>query len=237
MKNKVLGVLFVIAFIILQFIVTIYSNFYKIETIDVVIPLIILTFVLIFSGRLSEVTWPGGISFKLKQEGQKDVINLVRKYSEESFEPLPEFEIAKGEIIELPDGAKLILSFEIGRTDYYHRDDIQRYIRFLEEKFVIDKILFKGHKGKFKGVIDIINFKNHVQLDENIVQKIETGNILAIPNMITFSITEDTTVREAVEIMDRHNKPIAPVVDRYDTYVGVVELDEILKKMFLKISS
>jgi hypothetical protein len=201
---------------------------------------------LILSGKLKEIKGPGGIGLTLSDIGSKPI-------SPDFFElPLavdPERVTGKGFVDELKEKVgnqpPTTLSFEIGKKRYYGGGAIHHYIEFLEIFPVFQYILFNDKYKRFQGIMTVENFKKvqnrDYKMDNNIngnkfdlVRKIETGSILSEPSVITVTIENNATNKEALVLMDEINENFIPVV-KSGKFIGLVTQEEIVRKSFLKL--
>jgi len=70
---------------------------------------------------------------------------------------------------------------------------------------------------------------------EDIIQKIESGEILEDTRVIRNSIEIDSTNKQALDEMERVNINLLPVIDDRRAFVGVITQEEIVRKTLTKL--
>ncbi len=208
----------------------------EIEPVHVFIALVPFAILLAASGQLKEIRGPGGIALLLRSEAQRSI----------SLE-VPEMELeVQPEVVEEKGGTDRLrallarnppttLSFEIGKRDYYARRAIEEYVRELERYPHFRNIIFVDRDGGFKGLMTAADYRVLLQSDD-IVSKIETGEILRDPRVIMDSVEAGSTNRQALSAMDRVGANSLAVVDRRARFVGVVTQDEIVRRMLASVA-
>jgi cytochrome oxidase Cu insertion factor (SCO1/SenC/PrrC family) len=208
---------------------------FKLEPVHLFIALIPFVILLIVSGKLKEIKGPGGIALSLRDEVQRP---LSPELTQTPLEVEPQPVAVKGRVDRLrtmiEQKSPTTLSFEVGRKDYYGEWAIKKYIKELETRPDFRFILFNDADGKFLGLMKLQNYKS-VLLAENIVEKLETRDILQHPKVVKTSVPVNSTNREALEGMDKANTNMLVVVDHQGRFVGVVRQEEIVRKVLAKV--
>ena len=208
---------------------------FKLEPLQVFIALIPLIIWLIVSGKLKEIRGPGGIGLSMRDEVKKPV---SPELTEMALEVDPAIVKEKGGIDKLRNriaqSPPTTLSFEVGKENYYGQWAIEEYIRELEKHPDFRVILFTDADGKFKGCMKVSDYKTLLQTG-NIVQKLESGQILKDHRVIRNSVQITSTNKQALSEMDRVNVNMLPVVDHEGKFIGVVTQEEIVRKILTKV--
>lgn len=208
---------------------------FKLETLRVFLALIPFVIWLIVSGKLKEIRGPGGIGLSMRDEVQKPV---SPELIEMPLEVDPAIVQQKVGIDGLRDriawNPPSTLSFEAGKKNYYKEGMIKRYIWELERHRVFRFILFNDADGKLKGCMKVSDFKTVLQTG-NIVQNLESGQILKDPRVIRNSAQLTSTNKQALKEMDKANSSMLPVVDREGKFIGIVTQEEIVRKILTRV--
>ena len=209
---------------------------FKLQPMHIFIALIPFIIFLIVSGKLKEISGPWGmIALSMRGEAQKPVS------PELSETPL---EIQPGTVIEKKERCMLqkridqniptVLSFEVEKKNYYEQVVIKEYLRELEKHPDFRFILFTDADGKFKGFLKVSDFKAILKFG-NLVQKLESGEIIKDPKLIRNSVQITSTNKQALNEMDRANVSMLAVVDREEKFIGFVTQEEIVRKILAKV--
>jgi hypothetical protein len=208
---------------------------FKLEAVHVFVALVPFLMLLILSGKLKEISGPGGIALSLRDEAQKPVSLQI---SEMPLEIDPEIVQEKGGVNllaeRLAENPPTTLSFQIGRTNYYSQRDIEEYLDQLSQHPDFQNILFADRDGKFKGLMGVEVFRTLLQAGR-VIEDIENGRILENPRVVTSSIPVNATNRQALTEMDRRELNRIAVVDLRGAFIGVLTQDEIIRKIMTKM--
>lgn len=206
----------------------------KIEPIHIFIAFIPFSILLLVSGKLKEISGPGGIGLTMRDEVQKPVFPELITPLEIEQDIVEE----KGRNVPLQDKISKIhpttLSFEILKRNFYREDAINNYIQELRKHPNFKFILFTDSEGKFKGYMKVGDFKGLMEIS-NIVQKIESGAILEDPRVINNFIKITSTNKQALYEMDKMSDNILPVVDGERKFIGIVTQEGLVRKILTKV--
>jgi uncharacterized membrane protein len=209
---------------------------FKIEAVYVFIALVPFIIMLVLSGKLKEISGPGGWTIILRDEARKP---LSPELKEMELELDPAIVMDKGTVKTLTERIAqrlpTTLSLQIGKLGYYGEWAIGKYINDLEEGSPHFKnVLFTDELGRFKGFIRANDFKMLMKEDK-IVEKIETGRILEDSRILKKSVQIGSTNQQALIEMERVGQNILAVVDRNEKFVGTITQEEIVRKILTKV--
>lgn len=211
----------------------------KIEPIHIFIAFIPFTILLLVSGKLKEISGPGGIGLTMRDEVQKPVflelitpLEIEQDIVEEKKRNVP----PQGELnapfqYKISKNPPTTLSFEILKRNFYEKNAINRYIEELRKHPNFKFILFTDSEGKFKGHMKVGDFMEI----NNIVQEIERGVILKNSKVIKNFIKITSTNKQALYEMDKMSTNILPVVNCERKYIGIVTQEELVRKILTKV--
>lgn len=210
---------------------------FKLEPVHVFIALIPFIILLIVSGKLKEIRGPGGIGLSMRDEIQKPVSSEIIEST--SLEVDSAYVMQKGSSIrdkrnEIAENPPQVLSFKIGVENIYANRVISEYIDVLEPFPEFRFILFNDKNGKFMGCMKFSDFKVVLRTGD-ILQMIESGQILNTPRVIRNSIQTTSTTRQALNEMERLKSNILPVVDHEQKFIGMVTQEELVRKILIKV--
>jgi hypothetical protein len=211
---------------------------FKIESTHVFIALAPLAIWLIVSGKLDEIRGPGGIGLLIRDEVQKPIpaelvdkpLDVVPDYvrEKEDTERLSRQvnqDLAAGK----PPAA---LSFRVGKKGYYGEGAIESSISTMERSPKFQFIIFNDEKGKFKGFMKVDDFERLMGSD--IVDMIESSQILENPKVIKDYIKKTSTNRKALDEMEKANTNMLGIVDEDYKLIQIITRDEILRKILTR---
>lgn len=127
------------------------------------------------------------------------------------------------------------LSFVVGRPHAYARSVIQRYVDALSTTPQFRHILFKDDVGAFLGYMPASVFKQLLDANDDIVDRIESGAILQHRAVIRGSVAQTATNRQALHRMDALNLSELAVLDADGRFVGTITQDEIVRKILASV--
>lgn len=207
----------------------------KIETIHIVISLIPFMIMLILSDKLKEIKGPGGIGLSMRDEASKA---LAPQYEDETIEVNPEVTLEKGGEESLRSAIQnkqtTTLSLTVGRESYYNQEAINYYIHELEKKQELHFIIFNDIAGRFQGFMNVKDYKQYEETG-NVVNDLETGQILNHSDVTTHSINLGESNKTALNLMDKTNNSRLAVIDSRGRFIGVTTQDEIVRKILSKV--
>jgi hypothetical protein len=149
-----ISVAFLAMLALIVFITSISTDFAKLEPIHVFVALVPFIVLLVVSGRLGEVTAPGGISFKMRDEVRKPVLPEATGME---LEVDPAITMEKGAIPAIQDriaqNPPTALSLKVQWSGYYSEFAIRQYLEELRQYPGFRNILFTDKEGRFKGLM------------------------------------------------------------------------------------
>lgn len=232
------------AFLFLVFFVAVFSKVFlgekSIQATTIAVGLIPFVIYLVLAGKLTEFRGPGGIGVTLKEEVEKTV---TLSYGDEVIQYEPEVVEEKMSVNELRNNLRkkrpTVLTFEIGKTNYYKEWAIDEYIKDFSKNPEFKTIVFKGYDGRFQGFMNLEDFKGLLERSGNdhmnIVRLLENGSILNQSRVNTLFITREDTNKAALKKMEENRKREAAVVDERQVFIGTIRQDDIMKKVLVTI--
>ncbi len=207
----------------------------KIEPIHVFIALMPFIILLIASGKLKEIKGPGGIALLMRDEAERGISLEVEN---NALEIDPQITHEKGGLESLlhmiSERPPTALSFVLEKRGYYGNYAIETYIRELRALSEFRYIIFVSISGKFSGYMKVDDFA--ILLEKgNIIEGIESASILQNKNMYRDKIKANSSNREALSAMEKANVNELAVVDSSDKFVGIINQEQIVRKVLSKI--
>jgi hypothetical protein len=188
---------------------------------------------LVVSGRIKELKGPGGLDVILQDAGNDRIPTEAGPLPVE-----PSVTVDKGPVADLETIGRVSptsLCFQLGKNDYSNQI-ISKYLDTLESNPKFNTIIFTDKTNKLKGMMKARDFRAlHKAPGRNTARRIATAEILQAPGVITNSIREDSTNKEALEQMDRTGTDVLPVVDAQGKYAGYVRKDKILGSIISRV--
>lgn len=191
---------------------------------------------LIVSGKISELRGPGGLGISFQKATKADIAPLKAI-------PLPMEEarvLQKGTTAELEEKVRRtspnVLSFEIGKKDYYEKDAITKYLEVLGRIPGFKLIVFTDATGRHIASTTLSIFTSlNLKSDYNLVEAVEKGTILGDPGIVHSFLGRDSTNKDALDEMQRAGVDTIPVLDKGRTVVGIVERNKIVTDVVSKV--
>jgi hypothetical protein len=177
---------------------------------------------LALSGRITEMTLPGGMGFKtaalqsvsLKSDGEKispDTIEIGMKGGMQNLD-------------DLKQRGTLALSFELGGS-HYDNLAIQQYLTALTE---LRYIIFTNREGVYVGFAPASLIRKHFgNAAFDLAQFIENSDTERIPGFTDMSVRKDSSRAAAPDAMDQAQLAEVPVVDANGRFVGMLDRDKL----------
>lgn len=130
------------------------------------------------------------------------------------------------------------LTLEIGKKGYYLNHAIEEYLRELTPYSFFKYVLFKNKSGEFHGIISGIKLLEELQTNNiDLVQHIESGNISQIPGLSEISVQSGTSKQRALQLMDSNGLSELPVVNEFQSFIGVIERNKITSSIVVQLVS
>lgn len=122
-----------------------------------------------------------------------------------------------------------VLAFEIGREGFYEEWAIYEYLDVLSEN--LKYVLFVDEAGQFEGYTHLDDFEALLQSSDDLIDDVETGDVLGEPAVNTAAVPQDSSNKAALQEMDRRRVDEVAVLSPNDRFVGVVTQDELVRKL------
>lgn len=206
-----------------------------IEAIYVAIALAPFVFYLFVGDKLKQFKG-GGIELTLRDEAAKEV-EAVTDDAAIEFTPASANEKAGYGALEhmLATEPPTTLAFVVGHPNRYARSAIQTYIDALTTTPQFRHVLFKDTTERFLGYMPASVFRQLLDADDEIVDRIESGTILQHGAVIRGSVARTATNRQALHRMDALNVSELAVLDDAERFVGTITQDEIVRKILANV--
>ena len=207
----------------------------KIEPIYVFIALIPFIVLLIASGKLKEIKGPGGIALLMKDEAEREISVDVE---DNAIEIDSEIVHSKGGIESLTfmlrESPPTALSFVLEKKDYYAQYAIEGYINELRKLSSFKNIVFVSNDGSFLAYMKVEDFSQVVK-ESQIVDLLESGDILKDKRTNPASINIDSTNRDTLSEMEKCNVNELAVIDSKSKFLGVINQEQIVRKVLSRL--
>ena len=204
----------------------------KLDPTLVVVALIPFIVWLVISGRVKEFKGPGGLDVILRDTANDKIPTELGPLPIEPAITIDKASEAALEMIEREHPTSL--SFQLGKHNYSNQI-ISRYLDALESNPKFNMIIFTDEAKRLKGMMKARDFHTLHERDQATSIKIASGEILQAPGVITNSIQQNSTNKEALEQMNKTGTDVLPVVDAQGKYVGYVRRDRILGDVIAKL--
>lgn len=223
--------LLLISIVVIHYIIT---DELTVETTYVFIALIPFIIMLFLSGKLAEISGPGGLGLVLRNEAKSSVSPSI----DEPFEFDESRIMQKGATNMLSriftENPPSTLSFHIGKR--YSEEAIRTYLEELSKFPSFQNVVLNSYEGKFEGFVRAEDFKSLVyNLGIEIESEIQDGRILNNPRVIKSYILRESTNQEVLREMDRVRLNVLAVTDSQSRFVGIVSQEEIVRKILTKV--
>ena len=96
--------------------------------------------------------------------------------------------------------------------------------------------MFLDQAGKFKGLIPARSLYDQLRIQNlDIVNILETADIKSLKGLISSSITNTGSKRDALEKMARENLSELPVTDEDGHFTGIIQRDKLTSSILLDL--
>ncbi len=193
----------------------------------VVIALIPILFFLATTGRLQRFSG-GGFEIVLQEQARK----FVSPDASEKIEVEPQrldAKIRTSELDKIKQRSPTALTFELEKQGFYSHGAIETYLETLD---TLRYVVFTDADDRFCGYSTVSDFRRlteHYTVD--VVDEIESGEILDRGIVRTGSIPSDSTNEDGLRAMDARDIDEMAVVNPDGRFVGVVTQDAIIRKL------
>jgi CBS domain-containing protein len=197
---------------------------------------------LALSGRLTEITGPGGVSAKFREVAAKPARASSQKVTEEDVQL-----VQKGGLEELrrmapaltQDHRPIVFAFAVGRN--YNLDTVRSYVDVLVALRRFLAVVFLDPEGRLLGYMPAIRFVALTRSSEETTRRFIDAlsaddaalRLHTIPGVITETLGAGSTNSEALEVMTRRGLEILVLVDDAGRFAGVVERGRVLSDLVL----
>lgn len=179
------------------------------------------------TGRLQRFSG-GGFEIVLQEQARKFV-------SPDAYEPVDadparlDAKVRTSELAEIRERAPTGLTIELEREGFYAESAIRDYLESLE---TLRYVVFTDADGQFEGYAPVDSIRQLLEnVEVNVVDEIETGDIIHRATVRTDAIGNDSTNRECLQEMDDRDVTELAVVDSEKNFVNIVTQDAIIRKL------
>ena len=130
------------------------------------------------------------------------------------------------------------IKLELEKKGYYLNSAIERYLKELTPLSFFKYVLFESKSGEFRGIISGTKLLEEMRIGSiDLVKLIESGDISSINDIRTISIPSGSSKQESLQRMDRYGLSELPVVDEFNSFIGVVERNKITSSIVAQLVS
>jgi hypothetical protein len=201
---------------------------------------------LALSGRLTEITGPGGVGAKFREVGAKPAPASWQKLTQEDVQM-----VAKGGLDELRrlmptlelDDRPIILTFTIGAEHRYDLQMVRDYIEVLAalRRFLV--VVFLDPEGRLLGYMPAGRFVALMRSQEagfQLIEDLSTRNasrqLGTIPGVSTETLPVGSTNSDALQMMTRRGLDVLALVDDAGLFKGIVERERVISDILLAVT-
>ena len=209
---------------------------FKIETSWIALALSPAIIWLISTGQLSEFSG-FGLGLKLKQASANPFsLKLDGDMIEPSSIPMDEKE-GPYKIKKFIENRIPALVFKLYKEGYYSNQMTIEYLEQLTQyEFFKYAVFIVNDNSQFRGLMSARVLLNQMTKDRlNLKEIIEKGAIERLDGIVTVSISNNGTKREALKEMYDEKISELPVIDESKQFVGIVERDKLASSILLQI--
>lgn len=211
------------------------------------------------SGKISEITGPGGVSAKFAQVAAATVKpsplgDKVDEFSAFVTGAEDMFIFEKGGLSQIQEylqtlvpGKPIAISLNLGSPGFYVQDAIILYIKtFLTFDPNLTIIFVDDRTGQYNASTNASSVLAALTLqrgdgsyDDSFVRALEAGDLIALQRLVvltTSSVTAETTNAEALRMMVDDGVDSIIKVDAEGTAVGIVRRDQIISSLMLGLT-
>jgi CBS domain-containing protein len=194
---------------------------------------------LAISGRLTEITGPGGIGAKFRAAATTRVRGEIQPTKELQQVPkggLHDLEKLKPQ---LSDERPLVLTFKLDQTSDFGLGAIKSYLSVLKSTRGFGVVVFVDANDKVLGYVTAERFSALMDSDAatNIVERLNDQSahdrLADLPGIVTTTIPVGANNSEALGTMTEHRLDVAVIVDRDQRLSGVIDREQLIATMLL----
>jgi hypothetical protein len=197
---------------------------------------------LALSGRLTEITGPGGVSAKFNEVAAKPARASSHKVTEEHVQLVQKggFEELRRLTPALTHGDRpIVFAFTVGHD--YNLDMVRSYVDVLVAMKRFLAVVFLDPDGRLLGYMPAPKFvaltrsseEPARQFIEDLSARDAAPRLVTIPGVITETLIAGSTNSEALEEMTRRGLEILVLVDEAGKFAGIVERGRVVSDLVL----
>lgn len=233
--------IFIVSFFLILVVIALINykinNEFKIETSWLALGLAPVVIWLLTTQQLSEFSG-FGLAFKLKEATSTPVSLRV---DGNAIKPKQISHDEKGGLEKIESFRKnrvAAITIELGKRGYYLNHAIEKYLEELTPFSFFKYVLFVNKSGEFRGIISGIKLLEEFRNGNiNLVNLIESNDISGINGVSTISVPSGSSKQMSLQLMDRNGLSELPVVDEYNSFIGVVERNKITSSIVAQLVS
>jgi CBS domain-containing protein len=200
---------------------------------------------LALSGRLTEITGPGGVGAKFREVGAKPAPANWQKLTEEEVQM-----VTKGGLDELRrlrptlglDDRPIVLTFTLGAGHSYHEYMVRSYVEVLAALRRFLAVVFLDPDGRLLAYMSAIRFvalMRSQQADSRFMRDLSDPDALqhlvTTPGVSTETLPAGSTNSDALQLMTRRGLEVLALVDDAGQFKGVVERERVISDILLAV--
>lgn len=203
---------------------------------------------MILSGRLQELSGPGGLAAKFANVADKPV-EVAFETIDGSVQPEESEILEKANLSELEktlpridESRPLVLTMRLGLNGYYQRYALLQYVKALSQYRNFRFVVILDKDGRFVAYLPIWTIRQILEmpvLGDEFIQEINAGrdkNLARYPGVAIKTISTKATNVEALREMTTQSLEALVVIDEDRKLRGVVEREQVLSKLMLAIA-
>lgn len=130
------------------------------------------------------------------------------------------------------------ITLELGKQRYYLNSAIETYLEELTPLSFFKYVIFKDKSGEFRGIISTTKLLEEMSSGNiDLVKLIESNDISSVRSISTISVPSGSSKQKSLQLMDSHGLSELPVVDEFNSFVGVVERSKITSSIVAQLVS
>jgi len=194
---------------------------------------------LAISGRLSEISGPGGVGAKFRATGAAPVHGDIQPTIDLQEVPKGGPQLLQTLRPHLADGRPRVLTFKLDGTAFFTPVMVREYMALLGATRGANLVAFVGADDRVHGYMRAERFAALVRADAagEMVQRLNAPDaaqqLALLPGVVTKSLTVGTSNTEALRIMTDYRLNVALIVDRDGHIAGVIERVQLISTMLL----
>jgi hypothetical protein len=219
---------------------------------DVLVAVAPIILLLLASGYISKASFgPQGVEFEAAARAIVSSAKQATTPLDKEAVPFTQLQtVGKGSPSAIPamiENKVPVLTFMIGRQDYYTPEAVREYFQRLRSQKFLRYIVFQDSGGMLAGIcqasplIEFVLASDTTLSVEGFVQGVASGSIVDVLTRLDFcegatlAVAEDSDRGEALKRMQAAQRDWLPVVDKDRKFAGVVDRSNLLANLVLDV--